>query len=157
MLECLGAAWFISLCCFFVSKELFHVRQVSVQRARHRLPLPSFHSQPLHVYTQAAQFRSGDVRLVGGSYQWEGRVEIFFNRSWGTITDSDWTSEDKQAVCRTMGYFRPGEIYCNNKRLCIYKRSYKTSLPLLVQGYRVKSCSNLIIFPGLLQVCLKGL
>ena len=58
----------------------------------------------------AAAFRGGDVRLVGGSYQWEGRVEIFFAGSWGTITDSDWTSEDAQAVCRTMGYFRPGEI-----------------------------------------------
>ncbi|CAI8018656.1 Scavenger receptor cysteine-rich domain superfamily protein, partial [Geodia barretti] len=54
-----------------------------------------------------AQFRGGDVRLVGGSYQWEGRVEMYFAGSWGTITDSDWTSEDAQAVCRTMGYFRP--------------------------------------------------
>ena len=57
----------------------------------------------------AAQYGDGNLRLVGGSYQWEGRVEVFFNRSWGTITDSDWTSEDAQAVCRTMGYFRPGK------------------------------------------------
>ena len=49
------------------------------------------------------------MRLVGGSYQWEGRVEIFFAGSWGTITDSKWTSEDAQAVCRMMGYFRPGK------------------------------------------------
>ena len=49
------------------------------------------------------------MRLVGGSYQWEGRVEIFFAGSWGTITDSDWTSNDAQAVCRMMGYFRPGK------------------------------------------------
>ena len=89
------------------------------------------------------------MRLVGGSYQWEGRVEIFFNRSWGTITDSDWTSEDTQAVCRTMGYFRSGEIYCNIKKAVhlnqlYYKRNYKTSLLLLVQGCTVKSCSNLI-------------
>ena len=49
------------------------------------------------------------MRLVGGSYQWEGRVEIFFAGSWGTITDSDWTSEDAQTVCHMMGYFRPGK------------------------------------------------
>ena len=49
------------------------------------------------------------MRLVGGSYQWEGRVEIFFAGSWGTITDTHWTSEDAQAVCRMMGYFRPGK------------------------------------------------
>ena len=94
----------------------------------------------------AATFRGGDVRLVGGSYQWEGRVEIFFAGSWGTITDSDWTSEDAQAVCRTMGYFRPGEIYCSNK-LCIYT-TREAIIPLLVQGYRVKSYSNLITFPA---------
>ena len=64
---------------------------------------------PATIAIQAAQFRGGDVRLVGGSYQWEGRVEMYFAGSWGTITDSDWTSEDAQAVCRTMGYFRPGK------------------------------------------------
>ena len=57
-----------------------------------------------------AQYRDGDIRLVGGSYQWEGRVEIYFSGTWGTITDSDWTSNDAQVVCRKMGYFRPGKI-----------------------------------------------
>ena len=37
-------------------------------------------------------------------------MEIFFAGSWGTITDSDWTSEDAQAVCRVMGYYRPGKF-----------------------------------------------
>ena len=61
--------------------------------------------RPIYI---AAHLRDGDLRLVGGSYQWEGRVEIFFAGSWGTITDSDWTREDAQVVCRAMGYFRPG-------------------------------------------------
>ena len=30
-----------------------------------------------------------DIRLVGDSYQWEGRVEIFFSGTWCTITDSN--------------------------------------------------------------------
>ena len=34
----------------------------------------------------------------------------YFSGTWGTITDSDWTSDDAQAVCRTMGYFKPGKI-----------------------------------------------
>ena len=52
----------------------------------------------------------GDIRLIGGSYPWEGRVEFYSSGTWGTITDSDWTSDDAQAVCRKMGYFKPGEI-----------------------------------------------
>ena len=35
-------------------------------------------------------------------------MEIYFSGTWGTITDSKWTSDDAQAVCRKMGLFRPG-------------------------------------------------
>ena len=58
-----------------------------------------------------ARYMDGDIRLIGGSYPWEGRVEIYRTGTWGTITDSDWTSDDAQVVCRKMGYFKPGEIY----------------------------------------------
>ena len=59
-----------------------------------------------------AQYRDGAIRLIGGSYPWEGRVEIYFSGIWGTITDSDWTSDDAHVVCRKMGYFKPGEMVC---------------------------------------------
>ena len=55
-----------------------------------------------------ADSRDGDIRLVGGSYQWEGRVEIYFSGTWGTISDSEWSSDDAQAACRKLGYFKPG-------------------------------------------------
>ena len=62
-----------------------------------------------HVICHAdAQYRYGDIRLVGGSYQWEGRVEIFIFGIWGTITDSEWTNNDAQVVCRKLGHFKPG-------------------------------------------------
>ena len=71
----------------------------------------SFHmvfSVILYVICYADAQRYGDIRLVGGSYQWEGRVEIFISGTWGTITDSDWTNNDAQVVCRKMGHFKPG-------------------------------------------------
>ena len=52
----------------------------------------------------------GDIRLIGGSYPWEGRVEIYHSGTWGTITDFDWTNDDAQVVCRQKGYFKPGEM-----------------------------------------------
>ena len=44
----------------------------------------------------------GDIRLVGGSYNWEGRVEIYWSGTWGAISDSSWTAADANVVCRQL-------------------------------------------------------
>ena len=44
-----------------------------------------------------------DVRLVGGSYSWEGRVEIFFMGSWTTVYGSQ-NYVDTRVVCQQLGY-----------------------------------------------------
>ena len=75
--------------------------------SRKKLANTSSFNYPLHA---DGQYRYGDIRLVGGSYQWEGRVEIYMSEIWGTITDSDWTNNDAQVVCRKLGHFKPGII-----------------------------------------------
>lgn len=40
--------------------------------------------------------------MVGGSYSWEGRVEIYFSGTWGTIYGGD--SYNAPVVCRQLGY-----------------------------------------------------
>ena len=66
----------------------------------------------MKVILAGAQYREGDVQLVGGSYAWEGRVEIYMSGMWGTITDSQWTGDDAQTACRKLGYFKPGLFNC---------------------------------------------
>ena len=50
----------------------------------------------------SGSYREGDVRLVGGAFNWEGRVEIFLSGSWGTISDSSWTKNDANVICRQL-------------------------------------------------------
>ena len=58
-----------------------------------------------------ANCSDGDVRLVDGSVDYEGRVEICFNRVWGTLCSSSiyyylshWDLDDAKVVCRQLGY-----------------------------------------------------
>lgn len=50
----------------------------------------------------------GQIRLSGGSTVMEGRVEICFNETWGTICDNFWTSNDGNVVCNELGFSRFG-------------------------------------------------
>ena len=59
----------------------------------------------------------GNIRLANGSAPTEGRVEVCFNRAWGTVCGGSnsfyrinyWAVADARVVCRQLGYQQDGK------------------------------------------------
>ena len=55
----------------------------------------------------------GEIRLVGSEWNYEGTVEVCYDHIWGLISDSSWSIQDAEVVCRQLGY----QIYGNKNIL----------------------------------------
>ena len=61
------------------------------------------------IYTQPQHYNidtihNGELRLVDGLTQYEGKVEIRWNSEWRTICSDGWDENDAKVVCRQFGY-----------------------------------------------------
>jgi deleted-in-malignant-brain-tumors protein 1 len=54
---------------------------------------------------------TGDIRLVGGANELEGRVEVCNNEQWGTICDDGWGNAEGRVACTQLGFSDRGTYY----------------------------------------------
>ena len=63
------------------------------------------------IFTLAPQnCMDGDLRLMGGPSEREGRVEMCYKGFWGSISDTQWDNEDAAVTCSQLG-FEPSGTY----------------------------------------------
>ena len=61
-----------------------------------------------HYKTSLVICDNGDLRLVGGATSYEGRVEVCWNETWGTVCDDFWSTNDANVACRQLGFLSTG-------------------------------------------------
>ena len=54
-------------------------------------------------YFPQAQCANGELSLVDGFSDYEGRLEMCYNNVWGTICDDYWTQSSTNVACRKLG------------------------------------------------------
>ena len=51
-----------------------------------------------------ASCSNGDLYLVDGLSEYEGRLEVCYNDTWGTVCDEGWVQSASEVACRQMDF-----------------------------------------------------
>ncbi len=77
-------------------------------------------NETIFIYTfSLAVCSQGDIRLVGGTDERQGRVEVCNNNAWGTVCDDAFGAADARVVCMQLGFNGVGK-----KKNVLYSYNY---------------------------------
>ena len=103
-LECTGRESFLSQCKGSETPGPQRCTRLQVAAVRCvKSPWTSRSGRHRRVHTERNP-RPREIRIRGGSSPGEGRLEVFFNNTWGVVCDRHWSLLEASVVCRELGF-----------------------------------------------------
>ena len=62
------------------------------------------------ITVQSSTCQTGSIRLVDGTSESSGRLEVCVNNLWGTVCSQSWGSSDTKVACRQLGHQELGTL-----------------------------------------------
>ena len=81
---------------------------------------------------------------MGGSNQYEGRVEVCINDQWGTVCDDGWSSVDATVICKQLGYAITGSE-CSYYSFCEHGSFKSAAFHGLQAEFRIAMLSLVLV------------
>ena len=69
------------------------------------------YKHPLALGSTPDNCTHGDMKLIGGSTEYEGTLQVCVNSIWGTVCDSSWSYSDAAVACFQLGYGGAGQCF----------------------------------------------
>ena len=58
---------------------------------------------------EPVECQTGSARLVGGTEEYEGRVEVCINNYWGSVCRYSWSTNENKVLCKQLGHQELGK------------------------------------------------
>ena len=58
----------------------------------------------IDVTAEPVNCETGDIHLVNGSLESEGRLEVCVNQLWGTVCSRSWDYRETRVACKQLGH-----------------------------------------------------
>ena len=97
-------------------------------------PNPPTDPHPLSsTHTASLSCTEGEVRLVDGGTQTEGRVELCQSQVWFTLSADGWGTEEAEVVCRQLGMSGQGLCTCEAMQVIITHFAKRKCLKICIK------------------------
>ena len=94
--------------------------------------------------TETETHTDGDLRLVDGKTENEGRLEIYHDGKWGTIVDDYWTDVESDVACRQLGY-DAGSVGNSGRFLESHFRKAASDVPIWLDDMNCTGDENRLV------------